>query len=276
MKSVASRDNAAYKAMARLASNGSERKRAGLSILDGAHLLAAFLDAGLRPEEVMVNRAGLEDAEIARLVERSSPARVTLLADALFKSVSTVDSPTGVIACVKTPLGQEVAPDAPLVLALEDIQDPGNVGALLRSAAAAGAENVLLSVRCAFAWSPKVLRAAMGAHFALNIVEGADLRAFLAAYRGTSIALAGRGPASVYDLDLAGATAFVVGNEGSGLTDEVARASTVTARIPMPGRVESLNAATAGSICLFEAVRQRAAASASIPSRGPLSRRTPQ
>ncbi len=259
MKSVASRDNAAYKAMARLVSNGSERKRAGLSILDGAHLLAAFLDSGRHPGEVMVNRDGLADPEIARLVERSAPARVTLLSDALFTSLSTVDSPTGVLACVETPRGESVPPDAPLVLALEDIQDPGNVGALLRSAAAAGAGHVLLSPRCAFAWSPKVLRAAMGAHFAVNIVEGADLAAFLAGYRGTSVALAGAGPASVYDLDLDAATAFVIGNEGAGLSQPVMRAAKVTARIPMPGRIESLNAGTAGAICLFEAVRQRAA-----------------
>jgi TrmH family RNA methyltransferase len=264
---VASRDNAAYKAMARLASNGSERRRAGMSILDGAHLLAAFLDAGRHPEEVMVNREGLQDAEIARLLERSAPARVTLLSDALFQSISTVDSPTGVIASVRTPLGEPVPPDASLVLALEDIQDPGNVGALLRSAAAAGAGHVLLSPHCAFAWSPKVLRAAMGAHFATNIVEGADLGAFLAAYRGNSVALAGKGATSLYELDLRAPAVFLVGNEGAGLGAPLLAAAKVTARIPMPGRVESLNAATAGSICLFEAVRQRAArAPRSLPA----------
>lgn len=257
MKSVASRDNAAYKAMARLASSGSKRRKGGVSILDGAHLLGAFLDSGRKPEEVMVNRAGLADAEIATLVERSQPARVTLLADALFKTVSTVDSPTGVIALVRTPVARAVPADAPLVLLLEDIQDPGNVGTLLRSAAAAGAGHVLLSPHCAFAWSPKVLRAAMGAHFALNIVEGADLAEFLARYRGTSVALDTRAEGSLYDLDLTQPAAFLIGNEGAGLSDALLGAAQVRARIPMPGTIESLNAATAGSICLFEAVRQR-------------------
>jgi TrmH family RNA methyltransferase len=258
MKSVASRDNAAYKAMAKLVANGAERKRAGLSILDGAHLLAAFLDSGRQPEEVMVNASGLADPEIARLVERASPARVTLLSDTLFKSLSTVDSPTGVIARVATPGGTQVPVDASLVLVLEDIQDPGNVGTLLRSAAAAGAQHVLLSARCAFAWSPKVLRAAMGAHFALNIVEGADPAQFVARYRGTSVALAGRAEASLYELDLRKPTAFLIGNEGAGLSPALQQSATRRARIPMPGTVESLNAGTAGSICLFEAVRQRA------------------
>jgi TrmH family RNA methyltransferase len=259
VKVVASRDNAAYKALARLASSGSQRKRRGLSILDGAHLVAAFLDSGRAPEELAVNRAGLEDPEIARLLEHASPARTTLLSDTLFASLSTVDSPTGVIACVKTPAGERVPADASLVLFLENIQDPGNVGTLLRSAAAAGAGHVMLSPTCAFAWSPKVLRAGMGAHFAVNVVEGADSREFLAHYRGATVALAGEARASLYDLDLRPPTAFFVGNEGSGLSEDVRRAAGVRARIPMPGRVESLNAGIAGSLCLFEAVRQRRA-----------------
>ncbi len=257
MKSVASRDNAAFKAMARLVASGAERRRSGASVLDGAHLLAAFLDSGRKPEDVMVNRAGLADPEVARLVERSAPARVTLLSDALFDALSTVESPTGVIAAVRTPEGAPVPDDAPLVLALEDVQDPGNVGTLLRSAAAAGAGHVLLSRGAAFAWSPKVLRAAMGAHFAINIVEGADLGAFCARYRGTVVALAGGAERSLYELDLAGPVALLVGNEGAGLSVDLARAASVRARIPMAGPVESLNAGTAGSIALFEALRQR-------------------
>jgi TrmH family RNA methyltransferase len=257
MKAIASRDNPAFKAMARLAASGAERRRSGASVLDGAHLLAAFLDSGRKPEEVMVSKAGLANPEIARLVERSAPARVTLLSDALFEALSTVDSPTGIIAAVRTPAGEAVPDDAPLVLALEDIQDPGNVGTLLRSAAAAGARHVMLSPRCAFAWSPKVLRSAMGAHFALNIVEGADLPAFLARFHGTSVALAGKAERTLYDVDLRGRAALIVGNEGAGLSETLAHAATVRARIPMAGPVESLNAGTAGSIALFEALRQR-------------------
>ena len=83
MKAVASRDNAAFKAMLRLISSASERRKAGLAVLDGAHLLAAFLDSGARPEDVMVSRAGLDNPEVAGLVQRSHPARVVLLADAL-------------------------------------------------------------------------------------------------------------------------------------------------------------------------------------------------
>jgi len=112
MKAIASRDNPAFKAMARLVASGSERRRSGASVLDGAHLLAAFLDSGRKPESLMVSRAGLEDGEVARLVERSRPAPVTLLSDPLFDALSTVASPTGVIAAVKTPVGEPVPEDA--------------------------------------------------------------------------------------------------------------------------------------------------------------------
>jgi TrmH family RNA methyltransferase len=259
MKSISSKDNAAYKAVAKLIASASERRKAGLSVIDGTHLLAAYLDAGLIPESLLVSRAGMDDAEVARLVERSAPAPVTLLSDALYESLSTVESPTGVIACVRPPSPQPVPNDAKLVLLLEGIQDPGNVGTLLRSAAAAGAGHVLLSPACAFAWSPKVLRAGMGAHFAVNIVEGADLAAWLSAYRGRSVALSGDGSTSLYDLDLRGPTALLVGNEGQGLSAALLAAASVKARIPMPGRIESLNAASAGGIAIFEVVRQRAA-----------------
>jgi TrmH family RNA methyltransferase len=257
MKTIASRDNAAYKEMHRLVASASERRRSGVSVLDGAHLVAALLESGRRPEELAVNRDGLEDREIARLVERSSPARVTMLSDALFRTLSTVDSPTGVIAFARTPEAREVPADAALVLMLDEIQDPGNVGTLLRSAAAAGAGHAILSAGCAFAWSPKVLRAAMGAHFALNIVERADIGAFAGRYRGQSVALVAKGEATLYDLDLRRPTALIVGNEGAGISPAVEHAATVRARIPIPGRMESLNAASAASIALFECVRQR-------------------
>ncbi|HEX4781590.1 MAG TPA: RNA methyltransferase [Usitatibacter sp.] len=258
MKSIGSRDNPAYKRMSRLYKSGQERRAAGVSLLEGSHLIAAFLDSGRVVEELAVNADGLEDAEVAGLVTRAQPARATLLSEALFKSISSVDSPTGIVAFVKTPAPMLPPADAPLVIALEGIQDPGNVGTLLRSGAAAGASHAVLSKHCAFAWSPKVLRAAMGAHFMLGIAEDVDLVEFVKGYRGMSIALCGAARLSLYDLDLKGPCALIVGNEGTGLTAELESAARVKASIPMPGRVESLNAGVAGSLALFECVRQRA------------------
>ena len=256
MKTITSRDNEQYKAIKRLVSKASERKERGVCVLDGAHLLAASLDSGLRPEEIYVTRAGIERAEVSRLVARSKVQPV-VLPDNLYDALSTVESPTGVMAVVRTPGSAEVRADADLVLLLEDIQDPGNVGTLLRSAAAVGAGHVLLSPTCAFAWSPKVLRAAMGAHFALNLVEGADLAAWTARFKGQSVALDGSGETSLYDLELRGKTALLVGNEGAGLSPRLRDAASVRAKIPISRRMESLNAAAAGTVALFETARQR-------------------
>jgi TrmH family RNA methyltransferase len=258
MKTIASRDNAAFKALAKLASSAAERRRRALSVIEGVHLVDACLAAGHPLETIFVSRRAADAPEAQELLARTGNATAIVLADALFEAVSSVESPAGLIAVLPTPQGRAVPPDARFCLAVEDLQDPGNVGTLLRSAAAAGAGHVLLSPGCAFAWSPKVLRAGQGAHFALNIVEGADLAAFLAAFRGTSVALAGEAKASLYETDLRGPITFVVGNEGAGLSPGLARAATVRVRIPMPGRAESLNAGVAGSIALFEAVRQRA------------------
>ena len=257
MKAIASRDNAAFKAMAKLAASASERRKRGLTVLDGAHLVGAFLDARHAVESLVVSRSALERPEVARLVRRVPEGRVNVVADKLFESLSTLDSASGVLAAAPTPASRPVPPDADLLLMLENVQDPGNVGTLLRSAAAAGARHVMLSPGCAFAWSLKTVRAAMGAHFALNIVEDAELAAYLSTYRGKAVALAGQAKGSVYDLDLGPPVAFLVGSEGAGLSGALMQAAAATARIPMPGRAESLNAGVAGSLCLFEALRQR-------------------
>jgi TrmH family RNA methyltransferase len=258
MKTIASRDNPAFKAMARLATSASERRKRGLTVLDGEHLVAAFIDSRRPVEALMVSRSALDRPEVARLVERVADSAVTVLADALFGSISTVDSATGVLAAVPTPAGAPVPADADLVLLIEDVQDPGNVGTLLRSAAAAGARHVALSPGCAFAWSLKTVRAGMGAHFQLNIAEGVDLGGFLGAYRGTSVALVGDARRTIHEADMRAPLAILVGNEGAGLSPGLRARATLEARIPMPGAMESLNAAVAGSLALFEALRQRA------------------
>ena len=140
---------------------------------------------------------------------------------------------------------------------LEDIQDPGNLGSMLRSAAAAGCDSVFLSQDCADAWSPKVLRAAMGGHFALRIYEQQDLPGVAKAFSGTLLATSLHATHSLYDCDLRGNVAFLIGNEGAGLSADLLGLATQKITIPMPGQVESLNAAAATAICLFEAVRQR-------------------
>jgi RNA methyltransferase, TrmH family len=257
VQAIASADNAHFKALEKLAHSSRERRKRGHSVLDGVHLLAALLQSGREPESVFVDAAGEADPGIAVLLAQLEDVPVYRLADALFRAVSTVETPTGVICVAATPEGSTAPANARFILLLEDVQDPGNVGTMLRTAAAAGVEHVLLSNTCAFAWSPKVLRSAMGAHFVLNIVEGVDLAAWLGTFKGMSVALAPRARRTVYDLDLRGPVAFIVGNEGAGLTAAIEHAASERASLPMPGPMESLNAASAASACLFEAVRQR-------------------
>jgi len=257
VKTIVSRDNPAYRALVRLSTKASERKTRRLSIVEGAHLVESAMEAGLVPETLLVRHGSREDPRSLALLARAPACERVELADGLFDALSGLDSPPAIMAVVPTPVGAPVPANARFCLALEDVQDPGNVGTLLRSAAAAGVEHVLLSPTCAFAWSPKVLRAGQGAHFAVNIVEGVDLLAFVKSYAGTSIALCGEGGESLYALDLAGPLLFLVGNEGAGLSAALEAAAGLRAAIPMPGRAESLNAGVAGSIALFEAVRQR-------------------
>jgi TrmH family RNA methyltransferase len=148
-------------------------------------------------------------------------------------------------------------PDPALAVLLEDIQDPGNVGTILRSAAAAGAAAVWLSRGCADPWSPKVLRAAMGAHFRLAVHPGADLVAVAGAFRGRVVAAQPQAGRSLYDCPLTGPLALVVGNEGAGVSAELLAQADEAVSIPMAPGAESLNAAVAAAVCLFEAVRQR-------------------
>lgn len=148
------------------------------------------------------------------------------------------------------------------MIVLEDIQDPGNLGAMLRTGAAAGARLAVLSKACHDPWSPKALRGGQGAQFVLPLQQAVDLPAWLAAFDGQSVALSldedqPQAGQDFYRLNLTGAVALVVGNEGAGLSRTVAQAATVRARIPMPGKIESLNASAALAVAVFEAVRQR-------------------
>ena len=258
MKTIRSRDNAFVKQLLGLAHSARERRKAGLTVLDGIHLVRAYLDAGGAPHALAIAESAVAREEVAALLQSVSLPAVTLLADALMAEASALESPAFVMAMVSTPAIRPTPLDA-TVLVLEDVQDPGNVGSMLRSAAAAGVAEIVLSKTTAFAWSPKVLRAAQGAHFSLNIVEGVDVCEFARTYRGQLLALVahGAGAKPLYDVDLVPPTAILIGNEGAGLSAEVLRAATHRVTIPMPGQIESLNAAAAGAICLFEMARQR-------------------
>ena len=236
---ISSPENPLYRSVKKLVGSAKERRKTQRAVLDGWHLLEAYAQAHGVPERVLL----ATDAK-----------KIAVLDDKLFDQLAPVEEPSGVLCLIAIP--------APLkrpeqfCLLLEDIQDPGNLGSMLRTAAAAGADAVYLSKGCTDAWSPKALRGGMGAQFQLALHEQADLVTAARNFRGKVIATSLAASDSLYALDLTGPSAFVFGNEGAGLSDEMLACATHRIRIPMPGQVESLNAAAAAAICLFERVRQ--------------------
>lgn len=260
MRRIVSRDNPHYKVLKKLLQSGRERRRTGLAVLDGMHLIDAYSRHCGIPIEIVVSDSGTGRPEIASYLESGQVgATITVLGDALFAELAVVETPSGIMAVIDRPRPlQGRAPDMQAdTVVLDGVQDPGNVGSILRSAAAAGFRQILLSPDCAQAWAPKTLRAAMGAHFQLDVLEHCDLPAFLSAYRGQPVATLLGASTSLYGADLAGPVAWVFGSEGLGVRPAVAALTRLQVRIPMPGPSESLNVAAAAAVCLFETVRRR-------------------
>lgn len=256
-KRIASRDNALYKTLARLAGSSRARREHRAAVLDGPHLIAAFRASGGTAETLVASESGYARGELRALFDETPARARVLLADRLFDSLAQVATPTGILAVVGTPDPAALPAVLETCVLLEGIQDPGNLGSILRTAVAAGIRQVFLATGCVFAWSPKVLRAGQGAHFGLSIHEGAPLAALADRFPGRVIATDPHAAESLFDVDLAGPIAWVLGSEGGGVSPELAARATVRARIPMPGTAESLNVAAAAAVCLFEQVRQR-------------------
>lgn len=254
MKTITSRENPLLKSARKLAASSKERKKAGKTLLDGIHLVAAYHQAGGLPEAVMVSTSAQDHQEIRGFLKKVPPENLIVLSDELFRDISTVDTPTGIVALIRIP--QPVEGESDCCVLLEDVQDPGNLGSILRSAAAAGIVRIHMSPGCADAWSPKVLRAGMGAHFHLSIHENSDLATAAQDFPGQVVATTLGAKETLYSLDLTGPTAFVIGNEGAGISEDLLAAADSRVMIPMPGVAESLNAAAAAAICFFERVRQ--------------------
>lgn len=253
---ISSRDNPIVKRLKKLAESARARREARMTLLDGDHLLAAYLDAGGQPH-TLVRAASFDAGRLEQFAGRCPHAKAIELPDALFAELSPVATPTGLLAEAAW-LAPPAVDATPLVVVLEDIQDPGNLGSMLRTGAAAGATLAVLSKGCHDPWSPKALRGGQGAQFVLPLVSGVDIVEWLAGFAGESLALALADDNSLYVRRLTGPLALIVGNEGAGLSRGVREAASATIRIPMPGRIESLNAAAALAVAVFEAARQRA------------------
>ena len=214
-------------------------------LIEGPHLVAAALSAGIRPAALIATEAALGKPEVGSLVRQSRLEPVVLSA-AVFDAIADAETPPGIAAEIPLPHLDRKGPS----VFLEGVQDAGNVGAIIRSAAAFGVGTVTLDRQCADAWSPKVLRAGMGGHFTIGIRQVDDLETSIGDARLVCTVVHGGRP--LRDADLSGRIAWAFGAEGPGLSPRLLARAAERVTIPMAGG-ESLNVAAAAAICLYEA-----------------------
>lgn len=258
MKKITSRDNAEYRRLWRLAHSVKQRRSSGLALLDGDHLVRSYADAfGPDDLQLYLRDSAADQPEIRALAARAGE-RVTRLADRLFDSLSPVETPVGILAIA--PIRRPPAAADGFLVWIDRIQDPGNLGSILRSAAAAGASEAWVSHGSADPWSPRCLRGGMGAHFRLAVRDEVALAAAARGFPGRIVVAEGDAPLSVYDADLSGRIAFVLGAEGTGVSKELLELAHVRVKVPMQPGIESLNVAAAAAVLFYEWRRRRQAA----------------
>ncbi|VFR48718.1 23S rRNA (guanosine-2'-O-) -methyltransferase rlmB [plant metagenome] len=261
MKALSSRENPRYKALRALAGNAGRRGEA--TLLEGVHLCQAWLDRGLPVVQAIFDADRLAQPALAALAARVPEAQAVALAPRLLAGLESVETGQGVLFVVQPPAPALPARLADASLWLDRVQDPGNVGTLLRTAAAAGIRRVLLSAGCAAAWSPKVLRSAQGAHVALAIHEQVDLLAARTQLDVPLVVSTLEAAEDLYDAELPAACAWVFGHEGQGVAPALQAVADRRIRIAHDAQaVESLNVAAAAAICLFEQRRRHRQGSA--------------
>lgn len=242
---ISSRDNPLLKRLRHLGQDSTAYRKLGQVWLEGEHLCRALLVRGLRPELGV-----FAEAVWPRLADdlRSAAPKNVLLPAALMDSISGLGSPAGMGFLWSLPSGQKLDGAAPSVV-LDRLQDAGNVGSILRSAAAFGFTQVIAIKGTAALWSPKVVRAGMGAHFALRLLEGMEVDA-VDDLRIPVLVTSSHTGEFLHQAPLPFPCAWVLGHEGQGVSGTLMERASHSIRIAQPGGEESLNAAAAAAICL--------------------------
>lgn len=248
--------------LARLVRKGSARAEQGVVVVEGPTLLAAALDAGTPVTEVYIDQAKSDRAAVADVLSRLAPSVTAwVLPEGVLDRVGDAATSQGIVALCAPPAAAWPEPaTAPFVLVLDDLAEPGNVGTLIRSAAAAGAGGVVIAGG-ADPTAPKVVRSSAGAVFTVDIVRSSSSteavrRLSAAGYR--IVVAAVRGGEAHDTADLSGPVALVIGNEAHGVIDRTATLADLAVTVAMAGPTESLNAAMAGTVLCFEVLRRRA------------------
>ena len=253
---ISSRDNPLLQKLRKLSQDGASYRKLGEIWLEGDHLCRAAVQHGRTVLQAVLSETAWQDPRLRELADAA--ARVVIVAPSLFKTLTTLESPSG-IGFVLPLEPQPALQPAIASIVLDRLQDAGNVGSILRSVAAFGVGQVIALKGSVALWSPKVLRAAMGAHFAVHLVEGLepnDLDALRIPLIGTS----SHAKDVVHDISLPDPCAWVFGHEGQGIDVRLQRRCALLARIPQPGGEESLNVSAAAAVCLYESSRQRSRA----------------
>lgn len=235
------------------------RTRAGAFKVEGGKLAIEAAENGAAFRYIVLAESYISRYENSPLPGRPWP--VYLLPDELFARISDTETPQGILAVAELPGIPDIASlRLSRCVILENLQDPGNVGTIIRTADACGFDGVLLSSGCADPYSPKVLRAAMGSVFHMPVIPCADIYGTVRKLKDQGIRIASAHPRDsgiIWESDIADRIALVIGNEGNGLSDIMLDLCDIRVMIPMPGKAESLNAAAAASMLIYESMRQR-------------------
>lgn len=249
---IASRDNALLVRVRKLNASPDAYRRLGVVWLEGDHLLSAAQARGWRLEDVLVPAAREHDAALQPLLQRAQQVRV--VDDKLWSGLGSLASKAPIAGVAAWPGAPSIDAQAATVV-LDRVQDSGNLGSLLRSAAAFGVAQVIALKGCVALWSPKVLRAGMGAHFALRLIEAADA-SDLDALRVPLLATSSHAAQSIGTAALPSPCAWLFGHEGQGIAPALLERCALQLAIPQPGGEESLNVAAAAAVCLYESARR--------------------
>ena len=242
---ITSRENPLLKELRKLSSDNTAYRKAGRFWIEGDHLCSAALTRGLHPSIFVVSESFVGQAQSAYT---QAAIKTVVIPDVLFIEISGLESPAKFGFVLDMPANRAIQAQVATVI-LDRVQDAGNVGSILRSAGAFGFRQVLALKGTAALWSPKVLRAGMGAHFGLHLVEGVELSDVDATGLPLVVTSSHRGDL-VHKLDLPHPCAWAMGHEGQGVSDALMARASVFARIGQPGGEESLNVAAAAAICL--------------------------
>ena len=253
---ITSAQNTQLKLVRALLNKHQERLHQKKFVIEGVRLVEEAFAAGIQPEMVLYSRVLSERGMCLLDKTRSSGIQADEVAPDLLKSLADTETPQGILAVLPIPEYQ-LPGDADFIVLADQVRDPGNLGTLLRTCVAAGVQAVLLTPGTVDAYSPKVVRSAMGAHFRLPLLQW-PWEAITAYVEGLSVFHADMaGQESLWQANFRGPTALLIGGEAEGISPEGRALATHSVRIPMAGKTESLNAAVSASVLMFEVLRQR-------------------